>query len=213
MTLNPNADPLALTLASEAARQKASKGSAGASGSDASASKAPRVKARTTEQLAGDYYTSSGSAISAAARGGGKTGDFLSEHGAIEHRVTAVKAHKYQLSVEPAKGKGCAQLTATFRAVRKDIAETVQLLTRDELLDFFRALSSRGSSSRGGSNSHLLTTHAMASRSYAHQSKPNRQALNVAAKYLRRRLRPPLLLSCIAGQPCCGRWRTLSTAT
>ena len=132
--INPNADPLALTLQSEVARQRAVSGigDGGSSGREPT-SKAPRIKAQTVEQLASDYYTSSGSAISAAAcaqrgsnasisivwsvsctcemlmvrctclaprsRGGGKTGDFLSEHGAIEHRVSALTTRKYELTV------------------------------------------------------------------------------------------------------------------
>jgi len=166
--INPNADPLALTLQSEVARQRAVSGigDGGSSGREPT-SKAPRIKAQTVEQLASDYYTSSGSAISAAARGGGKTGDFLSEHGAIEHRVSALTTRKYELTAQPAQGKGCGQLVASFKAVRKQLVETVQHLSRDELRGFLRALSSRGSSSRGNTTSHLLTAHAMASRSFA----------------------------------------------
>ncbi|MEC7300920.1 MAG: hypothetical protein VXW43_19885, partial [Pseudomonadota bacterium] len=72
----------------------------------------------TPEQLAGDYYTSSGSAVSAAVRGGGGTsGDFLSEHGMIEHRVAALRAGKYALEAFPPVGKGksaCATLGAGY---------------------------------------------------------------------------------------------------
>ena len=98
---------------------------------------------------------------------------------------------------QPAQGKGCGQLVASFKAVRKQLVETVQHLSRDELRGLLRALSSRGSSSRGAAHhgqhpchastsqpvahfvvvtmiaaagnttSHLLTAHAMASRSFA----------------------------------------------
>ena len=43
--------------------------------------------------------------------------------------------------------------------------EDVQLLSRDELLEFVRLLSARGSSSRGSAAAHLLTPTAMATRS------------------------------------------------
>ena len=90
----------------------------------------------------------------------------------IEHRVTALRSRKYELVVNPPQGKGknaCASVTASFKAVRKQVSETVQLLTREELVSFVHALGQRGSSrSRGGGGaSHLLKPEAMASRSAA----------------------------------------------
>jgi hypothetical protein len=67
--------------------------------------------------------------------------------------------------VTPGKGKGPAVLSASFKAVRKQVCEEVQLLSRDELLEFVRQLSARGSSKRGAAASHLLTPTAMATRS------------------------------------------------
>ena len=164
----PEPDPLALTLAKEAASKKVS--DSGRSVSSGGADGVPKIKARSPEQLALDHYMSSGSAIQSAARGGGKTGDFLSEHGMIEYRVAAVSASKYELSLTQGQGKtGATVLSATFKGVRKQVCEHVQYLPRDQLLAFVRALSSRGSSSRrgGASAAHLLTVNAMAARSPA----------------------------------------------
>jgi hypothetical protein len=164
-------DPLALTLQSEAARQKlegGGSGGGGGAGASAAATSASKMKGKTADAIASEYYTSSGSAVSAAARGGGKTGDFLSEHGMIEHRTSAVSSRKYELEAHPPAGKGksaCATLSASFKAVRKQVCETVQLLSRDELKAFLAALAARGSSRRGASNSHLLKLEAMAARS------------------------------------------------
>jgi len=110
---------------------------------------------------------SSGSALGAAARGGGKTIDFLSEHAMIEHRTAALASGQYELIVTAAKGKGCATLAVTFRAVRKAVCEHVQLLDREELTAFMRCLASKGSSRRGANMSHLLSPSAMAARSPA----------------------------------------------
>ena len=128
----------------------------------------PKVRSRSAEQLAADYYTSDGSAIGAAVRGGGnRTGDFLSEHGMIEHRVKALSTGKYDLVVTEPKGKGCAVVAASFQAVRKRVCEHVQLLSKDELVAFLAALHRRGSSRRSASMGHLLTPEAMAARSPA----------------------------------------------
>ena len=147
------ADPLALTLAREKASQVGGAGSAagaaggggagGGGGGAGTAAAPPKVKGRTAEQLAADYYSSSGSAMGAAARGGGRTTDFLSEHGMIEHRTAALASVSFVLAPIPPKGKGCPVLSATFKAVRKSVCEHVQLLSRDELKDFLRVLSTK----------------------------------------------------------------------
>ena len=174
-------DPLALTLKAEAERQKKSKGGGsggngggnggGGNGGGASAAPAVKVKGRSPEQIAIDYYTSTGTALGAAVSfGGGSTGDFLSEHGMIEHRVAAIKSGRYEVAVHPPRGKGksaVATITASFKAVRKQVSETVQLLSRDDLVAFSRALLLRGSSRSRGSNAHLLKLEPMAARSPA----------------------------------------------
>jgi len=83
----------------------------------------------------------------------------------IEHRVSAIASGKYTLEVLPPKGKGPPLVTATFKAVRKQVNETVQLLSHAELQEFVGVLASRGSSRRGGMANHLLTPAAMAARS------------------------------------------------
>ena len=162
-------DPLALTLEAEAKRQKGG-GGAGA-GSSSAAAEGVKIKRIAPDKLAQMYYTSSGSAVSATIRGGGGTsGDFLSEHGMIEHRVEALRSGKFVLEVCPPVGKGksaCRTLAATFKTVRRDVCEHVQLLTREELKEFVAAIASRGSSRRGNSSSHLLNPAAMAARSPA----------------------------------------------
>ena len=168
-------DPLALTMEAEAKRQKKDGGGGGGGGgggsSAANSASGVKGKARSAEQLALDFYTSSGSAVSAAVKGGGSSsGDFLSEHGMIEHRVTAITARKYSLEVYGPSGKGksaCASIGASFKAVRRDVCEHVQLLSRDDLKAFLAALASKGSSRRGGTNSHLLRVESMAARSPA----------------------------------------------
>ena len=100
--------------------------------------------------------------------GGGKTGDFLSEHGMIEHRIAAIQKRAYQLEPFPPKGKAkFGTVSASFKAVRKQVCEHVQLLSREELKAFLGCLGKRGSSSRGATTSHLLTMQAMAARSPA----------------------------------------------
>ena len=168
-------DPLALTMEAEAKRQKAAGGGGGGGGGGSSSAGSSgggvKMKGLSPEQLALEYFHSSGSAVSATVKGGGgSSGDFLSEHGMIEHRVTAIGSRKYTLEEHPPVGKGktaCPTLSASFRAVRRDVCEVVQFFSRDELAAFLHALSSRGSSRRGGSNSHLLTVEAMAARSPA----------------------------------------------
>ena len=59
--------------------------------------KARAPKAKTAEQIASEYFLGANSAMPSAARGGGGTRDFLTEHGAIEHRVSALQAHRYAL--------------------------------------------------------------------------------------------------------------------
>jgi len=41
-----------------------------------------------------DYHYGAGSALQLAARGGGTSNDFLTEHGNIEHRLAAVSSRK-----------------------------------------------------------------------------------------------------------------------
>ena len=168
-------DPLALTMEAEAKRQKKDGGGGGGGGgggsSAANNSSGVKVKARSAEQLAVDFYTSSGTAVSAAVRGGGgSSGDFLSEHGMIEHRVSALQTRKYALEVHPPCGKGktaCSSIAASFKATRKPVCEHVQLLSREDLKSFLTALASKGSSRRGGTNTHLLRVESMAARSPA----------------------------------------------
>ena len=93
-----------------------------------------------------------------AARGGGKTGDFLSEHAMIEFRVAAVQGpackllwrprptsdkngsmnwtgRSYQLEPLPRPTpKACPQLACTFKAVRRRAFETLQLLDRSSVV-------------------------------------------------------------------------------
>jgi hypothetical protein len=66
-TLQPNADPLALTLASEAARQKGSSGGGGSGGGGSSSGTgAPTVRRMAIDKIAREYYASSGRSIEAA---------------------------------------------------------------------------------------------------------------------------------------------------
>ena len=51
--------------------------------------------------------------------------------------------------------------------MKKQVGETVQHLSRDNLKALLKALSARGSSRRGGSFSHLLVPREMAARSAA----------------------------------------------
>lgn len=122
-------------------------------------------RAKPIERIAGEYACGSGSAVDAAR--GGKTSDFLSEHGMIEHRVAAITSGKYELLKVPPKGKGNGQLCASFKAVKKQLSETVQRLDRDELSQLLRSLRARGSSRRSTSFGHLLTPREMAARSAA----------------------------------------------
>ena len=66
------------------------------------------------------------------------------------------------------KGKSATPtLAASFRAVRRDVCEHVQLLNREDLKAFLAALASKGSSRRGATSGHLLRVEAMAARSPA----------------------------------------------
>ena len=128
--INPNADPLALTMAQ--ARGSSGGGGGGSSGNGAGSSAAEKVKVktRTAEQLANEIYSGSGGALQSAARGGGKTGDFLSEHAMIEHRTSALSKRAYELAVLPKPTpKACEQLSATFKGTRKQLCEIVQVCT------------------------------------------------------------------------------------
>ena len=82
----------------------------------------------------------------------------------------SLSTRKYHLEPIPPSGTGktaCAAIDATFKAVRREVCERVQLLSTDELRTFIQALASKGSSRRGASNTHLLKTEAMAARSPA----------------------------------------------
>ena len=159
-----SADPLAATMAAERAvsGKKAAK-----IGKAAAPQRVAKVRARSAEEVAREYFLGSGGALSSAAKGGGKTGDFLTDHGMIEHRVHAVSSAAYELTVLPPKGgKGMTQLAASFKGVRKQVCEVVQLLDAAELREVVRALAARGSSSRGrAASGNLLNLQAMATRS------------------------------------------------
>jgi len=126
-------------------------------------STAGRAKAKSCEQLALEYYHGPGSALQQAARGGGTSGDFLTEHGTIEMRISALVSGKYELEILPGK---YPQLHASFKGVRKQVVDTVQYLDTDQLKQVVRAIATRGTTSRGrGGSSHLLKPREMAARS------------------------------------------------
>ncbi len=145
-----SAIPASLRPASGAERKKQAK------------AKAP--KARTAEQIATAYYHAGSSGSALAARG-----DFLTEHGMIEHRVAALGSRKYTIDGVAAQGKGGARLDVSFKGVRNQMHESVQWLSRDEMREVLRLLASRGSSSRrtASAASHLLAPREMAARSPA----------------------------------------------
>lgn len=62
---------------------------------------------------------------------------------------------------------GPSQLQATFKATRKSVCETVQLLREEQIRAVLVALATRGSSSRARSTNHLLSLREMATRSPA----------------------------------------------
>jgi hypothetical protein len=140
-------DPLKHTL--KAAKDDAAKAPGRGKGS----------RPRTVEQLLQDYNYGSGSALQLAARGGGTSHDFLTEHGNIEHRLAAVSSRKYETEAD---GRW---LRASFKAVRKEVSEVVQLLDRPQLHELVVAIGRRGSSSRRATSTHLLTAREMATRS------------------------------------------------
>ena len=145
-----SAIPASLRPASGAERKKQAK------------AKAP--KAKTAEQIATAYYHAGSSGSALAARG-----DFLTEHGMIEHRVAALGSRKYTIDGVAAQGKGGARLEVSFKGVRNQMHESVQWLSRDEMREVLRLLASRGSSSRrtASAASHLLAPREMAARSPA----------------------------------------------
>ena len=145
-----SAIPASLRPASGAERKKQAK------------AKAP--KAKTAEQIATAYYHAGSSGSALAARG-----DFLTEHGMIEHRVAALGSRKYTIDGIAAQGKGGARLEVSFKGVRNQMHESVQWLSRDEMREVLRLLASRGSSSRrtASAASHLLAPREMAARSPA----------------------------------------------
>jgi hypothetical protein len=145
-----SAIPASLRPASGAERKKQAK------------AKAP--KAKTAEQIATAYYHAGSSGSALAARG-----DFLTEHGMIEHRVAALGSRKYTIDGVAAQGKGGARLDVSFKGVRNQMHESVQWLSRDEMREVLRLLASRGSSSRrtASAASHLLAPREMAARSPA----------------------------------------------
>ena len=124
----------------------------------------PGTKAKTAEQIATAYYHAGSSGSALAARG-----DFLTEHGMIEHRVAALGSRKYTIDGVAAQGKGGARLEVSFKGVRNQMHESVQWLSRDEMREVLRLLASRGSSSRrtASAASHLLAPREMAARSPA----------------------------------------------
>jgi hypothetical protein len=146
-THDDEGDPLKHTL--NAAKQEAAKAPGGGKGS----------RPRTTEQLLQDYHYGSGSALQLAARGGGTSQDFLTEHGNIEHRLSAVSSRKYKTEPEG------AWLRVSFKAVRKEVSELIQLLDRPQLHELVVAIGRRGSSSRRATSTHLLSAREMATRS------------------------------------------------
>lgn len=127
------------------------------------AAKAPGMgkgsRPRTVDQLLQDYHYGAGSALQLAARGGGTSHDFLTEHGNIEHRLGAVSSRTYQ---SEADGRW---LCVRFKAVRKEVSEVVQLLDRPQLHELVSAIGRRGSSSRRATSTHLLSASEMATRS------------------------------------------------
>ena len=62
---------------------------------------------------------------------------------------------------------GPSQLQATFKATRKSVCETVQLLREEQIRAVLVALATRGSSSRARATNHLLSLREMATRSPA----------------------------------------------
>ncbi len=154
-------DPLALTMAS--ARAEAGGGAGGGKAAAKGGAAPAKVRRRSIEQLASEYYL--GGPMQTAAAGGGKTGDYLTELGMVEHRVNAISTGRFELVVLPPKGKGPAAISATFKGVRKQVCEVVQMLDEAELRELFAALASRCSSRRGGGSSSLLGVGAMAARS------------------------------------------------
>ena len=99
--------------------------------------KAKAPKAKTAEQIATAYYHAGSSGSALAARG-----DFLTEHGMIEHRVAALGSRKYTIDGVAAQGKGGARLDVSFKGVRNQMHESVQWLSRDEMREDNMALKS-----------------------------------------------------------------------
>lgn len=114
-----------------------------------------RVTTLSVDALATAFYTS-----------GSGTGDAhtrLQSQGDAENRVRAVEDNKY--TCDDAKG---GRLTVTYRAVRHDIEERVQALSREETLDVLVAVVRRATTSRrggGGAGLHLIAPREQAARS------------------------------------------------
>lgn len=148
-TTDDEGDPLRYTLQAE-------KEMSGSTGSKNTNNKGGRV--RTVEQLVRDYHYGAGSALQSAARAGGTSNDFLTEHGNIEHRLAALSSRKYKMDQDG------QWLCVNFKAVRRQVSDVVQVLEPEQLREMVVAISSRGSSSRRSSN-HLLSEREMATRS------------------------------------------------
>ena len=159
-----SAIPASLRPASGAERKKQAK------------AKAP--KAKTAEQIATAYYHAGSSGSALAARG-----DFLTEHGMIEHRVAALGSRKYTIDGVAAQGKGVARLEVSFKGVRNQMHESVQWLSRDEMREVLRLLASRGSSSRRTASAASTSSRRARWRALA------RDALVARARVLRRHRR------------------------
>lgn len=127
----------------------------------------PRApKRHSIEEMATGYYCGPSSALALAARGGGGSGDFLSEHANIEYRLDAISSGRFVVAVS----EGGQELQVTFRALRRDVCETVQALNKQELAEMVTRIGKRGGTSsrgRASSSRHLLTAREMSKRSPA----------------------------------------------
>lgn len=109
-----------------------------------------RITTRTPEEVARDFMVDSLAAQSSS----------IQREGDAAVRLSAVESGKAVFA------ESAGRLTVVFRALRHDVEERVQLLSRSEVLAALRAVASRGSSSRrGAGSSALLRPHALALRS------------------------------------------------
>lgn len=105
-----------------------------------------RVTARSVEALAAEYHTNAE---------GGTAAERLQRQGDVEARLAAKPAFE----VLPGR------LVVRYKALRTQLEESVQALSRAELLQLLAEVGSRGSKRRATATAHLLAPREMAGRS------------------------------------------------